>query len=182
LEALTVAKPIPSLERLKACFNYDEATGIFTHALARQGVKLGSRADRWATRNYRRIKIDYIEYAAHRCAWYIVHGVWPSDEIDHINGLPDDNRICNLREANKFQQAANTRKYVTGTTSRFKGVSFVKYGSTYKWRAAIFCNGKRTYLGWYDSEIQAAEAYCLASEELFGEFSAVNAKDLVEAA
>jgi hypothetical protein len=44
-----MAKPIPSLERLRACFKYDAETGIFTHALARHGVKLGSRADRWAT-------------------------------------------------------------------------------------------------------------------------------------
>lgn len=177
-----MAKLIPSLERLKACFNYDEATGIFTHALARQGVKLGARADRWATKDYRRVKLDYIEYAAHRCAWYYVHGIWPSNEIDHINGDPSDNRICNLREADKFQQAANMRKHVTGTTSRFKGVSFVKYGTTYKWRAAIFCNGKRTYLGWFDNEIEAARAYCVASGRMFGEFSAVDENDLAEAA
>lgn len=165
-----MVKPIPSLERMKTCFNYDEATGIFTHALARQGVKLGARADRWASRGYRRIKIDYVEYPAHRCAWLIVHGAWPPDEVDHINGVRDDNRIENLRLADRYQQMRNTQKPVT-SRNRLKGVTKVKSGRGHLWRAQITHMGEHIYIGWYPTEEIAADAYMDKARMLSGEFA-----------
>ena len=45
------------------------------------------------------IQIDKQRYFAHRVAWFYVYGVWPTDEIDHINGDKLNNSIENLREA-----------------------------------------------------------------------------------
>ena len=36
-------------------------------------------------------------YRAHRVIWALVHGEWPEGQIDHINGVRDDNRLENLR-------------------------------------------------------------------------------------
>lgn len=52
--------------------------------------------------NYVRIKIKIdgkaIPVSAHRLAWFMVHKKVPDNEIDHINGVGDDNRVCNLRD------------------------------------------------------------------------------------
>ena len=37
-------------------------------------------------------------YKEHRLIWLLNTGTWPEDQLDHINGVRDDNRIENLRE------------------------------------------------------------------------------------
>ncbi|HBC5385607.1 TPA: HNH endonuclease [Citrobacter koseri] len=47
---------------------------------------------------YIRIKLCGKNHKAHRLAWLYVHEHWPEGEIDHVNGIRDDNRIGNLRD------------------------------------------------------------------------------------
>ena len=42
----------------------------------------------------------------HRMAWALYYGRWPS-MIDHINGNPCDNRLCNLRETSCRENLVN---------------------------------------------------------------------------
>lgn len=108
---------------------------------------------------------------AHRIAWAIVMGRHPKDTIDHKNGIRDDNRFINLREATRAEQARNTSSS-RGSTSEYLGVSFrVDRG---RWRANIRANGKQKHLGYFDNEIDAAKAYDQASLKYFGEFSRLN--------
>ena len=58
---------------------------------------------------YVRIGIDGRKYTSHRLAWLYVHGVWPSDQIDHINRNRSDNRIANLRERRHLPRPAVQR-------------------------------------------------------------------------
>lgn len=60
----------------------------------------------------------------------------------------------------------------TGCTSIFKGVSW-NIGAE-KWLAAIRKNNKRTHLGYFSSELDAAETYDVAAIEQFGEFALTN--------
>src|ERR1700731_2752322 len=95
-------------DRVNEVLSYDPETGIF-----RWKVKLsdrspiGKRSGGHTSSGHWRIRVDGHYYLAHRLAWLLTHGVWPRDEIDHINRVRDDNRLANLREASHSQNHAN---------------------------------------------------------------------------
>ncbi|CAB4240509.1 putative NHN endonuclease [uncultured Caudovirales phage] len=107
----------------------------------------------------------------HRVAWFLYHGVWPKDEIDHINNIRDDNRIVNLREATHAENLSNQKPRVDGS-SKYKGVSWDKQNC--KWRASVMVDYKQINLGRYHKEEEAALAYNKAALEYFGEFAKIN--------
>lgn len=88
--------------------------------------------------------------------------------VDHINGNKFDNRMSNLRICTPSQSARNVSKTKKKCTSQYKGVDWNIKGM--KWRS--ICGGK--YLGYYDSEIEAAKAYNEAAKILFGEYAKLN--------
>ena len=92
-------------------------------------------------------------------------------ETDHANRDGLDNRRCNLREVTAHTQNMANRKS-TGGASQFKGVTFDKRWG--KWHAKIKYNGKRTYLGGFANEEDAARAYDEAAIAQWGEFASVN--------
>lgn len=94
-------------------------------------------------------------YAAHRIAWLIVYGTWPSGEIDHINGCRTDNRIENLRDVTRTENRMNACM-MSNNTSGHCGVSWSP--SAGKWAAYINLNKKRMWLGFYDRKEDAANA------------------------
>ena len=96
---------------------------------------------------------------AHRVAWAIYYGQWPKRFIDHINGIPDDNRIKNLRDVSVSENLRNSIKS-SNNTSGFCGVSWnIK---AQKWRAYIKLHGKNQHLGYFESIEDAAAARKLA--------------------
>ena len=62
------------------------------------------------SRGYIQVKADTHLLYAHRLAWLHFYGEWPADQIDHINGIRDDNRIVNLRDVSQQVNAQNQRK------------------------------------------------------------------------
>ena len=91
-------------------------------------------------------------------------------EVDHINGIRNDNRRCNLRLCTSHDNDCNKRK-VRGV-SKHKGVWFDK--SSKKWYSEIKVNGKRIRLGSYDTEDEAGKVYNDSAIEYFGEFANLN--------
>lgn len=91
--------------------------------------------------------------------------------IDHINGNKLDNRRCNLRFANKGQNAINSPRK-QGKTSKYKGVTFCKKRK--KYYATYFTNNKTFYIGTYLTEIDAAKARDKKVYEIYGEFAYLN--------
>ena len=77
-------------------------------------------------------------------------------QIDHVNNDKTDNSITNLRWCDNSQNCRNKKKR-EGATSNFRGVSLIK--SNKKWFAKCSLNGKQKYLGSYETEIEAAQAY-----------------------
>lgn len=58
---------------------------------------------------YTIIRIFDRNFPAHRLAWLLVNGTWPTGVIDHINGDRGDNRSCNLRDVTPTENARNRR-------------------------------------------------------------------------
>jgi hypothetical protein len=90
--------------------------------------------------------------------------------IDHINRNGLDNRRSNLRLATIAQNAWNSR--IRPNRSGYKGVWFAKDKG--KFRAAIWHNNKRIYLGYFDSPRQAALAYDTAAKKYHKDFAVLN--------
>ena len=162
---------IAQLRRLLA---YDAQTGVITWR-AGQGhlrngngrVRPGDEAGWRASNGYRIISFAGGRYQTHRLAWLFSYGVWPSREIDHINGIRDDNRIANLREATRSQNNGNS-KLSGRNTSGFKGVSPDQRGG---FKAQISKDGLRKFLGRFASAEEAHRAYILAAQDQWGKFA-----------
>jgi hypothetical protein len=85
-----------------------------------------------------------IPVKAHRVAFAIYHGRWPSSIIDHINGVRIDNRICNLREVTDIQNSRSQKLRGTNTS----GVMGVCWNARRKkWICRINNGVERLYLG-----------------------------------
>lgn len=155
---------------LTSILNYDPLTGIFTWAMPRSKITVGAVAGhtRKHAKPYVYIMIDGKDYSAHRLAWFYVHGVWPKEQLDHINGNHSDNRIENLREATQSQNMANKK---TTNKTGLKGVRYLPWIKKGKcWLAQITFNKKTTYLGSFYTKEEAHSAYCDAAKRLHGEF------------
>lgn len=145
-------------DRLRAIMNYDLTTGVFTWLCRKGGTACkGATAGTIEINGYLRIGIDRHIYRAHRLAWLYVHGVWPTGEIDHIDGDKANNRIENLRDVSRMTNQQNMRGPHKRGNSGFLGVS--RHASTGKWRARICINGKNKSLGLYASKEDASSAY-----------------------
>lgn len=96
----------------------------------------------------------------------------PNMVIDHINHNKLDNRIDNLRLANKSQNNYNRVVQSNNLSSDYKGVS--KNKQTGNWVAYITSNYKRQCIGSFTNEIACANAYNYHAKKLFGEYALLN--------
>lgn len=153
---------------LRDVLSYNSETGHFTWLKDRYRAKAGSRAGYRRPDGYWVVTVFGHSYRVGRLAWFFHYDNWPAAEIDHINGIRDDDRIANLRIATRSQNVANTRKKCS-SRNLLKGVTLARCGNRYT--AQIRIGGKNTRLGTYDSEKEAHEAYLAAAQKEFGAFA-----------
>ena len=137
---------------LKELLHYDPETGIFRWNKQRRNIKLGEVAGGRNSIGYIFIRLFYNRFLAHRLAWMYMYGNFPPDEIDHINGVRDDNRIINLRAVSHAENAKNQRINSTNT-SGVTGVSWNK--AAQKWKAQVRQDNKTLYFGIYSNFLDA---------------------------
>lgn len=152
-------------------FSYDPLTGVIVYKQLfgnTRTVAIGDVAGTLGRKGYRHITCNGRRYRAHRIAWLIMTGNWPKNQVDHINGIRDDNRWCNLREATQSQNSMN-QKIQNRNTTGYKGVTFSK--SHNKYRAQIQIAGKKMRIGLYTTPEEAFEAYVNTANKLFKDFA-----------
>lgn len=146
-----------TVEFLRDRLNYDPKTGIFTRKVTWHNKLAGSATGNIYANGYVRVSVGCKAHSAHRLAWFYVYGVEPSGEIDHINGIRDDNRIENLRDLTPSQNQQNRRSHSKCNKSGYLGVSWAK--NEKKWRSSIHFNGKLKHIGYFHDPKEAHEAY-----------------------
>lgn len=159
-----IANNPPPVEQVRFLFDYNPETGAFTRR-----VRVGQRGQvgksaAFDNGRYLRIHVKGRAFLAHRLAWLYVHGTWPGC-IDHINGDPRDNRLCNLRDmdAAGLHNQQNHRRAQPRNQTGFLGVQLTESG---RFAASIFANGRVVYLGRYDTAEAAHQVYVDAKRRL----------------
>jgi hypothetical protein len=104
--------------------------------------------------------------------------------IDHIDGNGLNNQKSNLRTCTHAQNRQNSRVNKSDKkSSKYKGITLIKYKVKCReggfeirkrWEARINHNKKRTYIGAFSTEIEAALAYNKKAIEYHGEFACLN--------
>lgn len=92
-------------------------------------------------------------------------------QIDHINHDGLNNQKNNLRIVINSQNQMNKQKR-ENCSSKFKGVYWHK--GIKKWTSSICVNKKRSHLGYFKNEEEAAIAYNKKANEFFGEYAYLN--------
>lgn len=172
-----MARPPIDAALLPELLEYDPETGVLTwKERGPEWFKSETSARTWNarfagrralssrdSRGYEAGKMLGRSVRAHRVCWALHTGEWPSDEIDHINGVGYDNRFANLREATRAENNQNLSSF-SNSTSRYPGVHWDR--NRCKWRAKIFSRGRDITIGRFETEEEAFAAYCAAKRKL----------------
>lgn len=155
---------------IKEYINYNPETGdlVWVKRPANR-VCIGDKVKSVDAYGYLSVAFRGKVWKAHRLAWFLYYGTLPNGDVDHINGDRLDNRISNLREASRVENLRNMAVSGKGL-SKYKGVS--KSGNS--WTAQITLNNKKIHIGCYKSEEEAALAYNIKAEKLYGKFARFN--------
>jgi len=141
----------PTQAQLKELYDYDPDTGFLVRKTQGTGVRRELRAK---AGYYIKVQFGDKWYFGHRIIWMMVYGHWP-DEVDHINGNRTDNRLCNLRNVTRQENARNRCKS-KNNTSGVVGVSWHILRN--KWQAHIVVNNERLHLGNFNNKEDAIAA------------------------
>ncbi|HFN5074003.1 TPA: HNH endonuclease [Pseudomonas aeruginosa] len=139
--------------RLRELFNYDPETGNFTWKVKRGKMKPGDQAGYLRKDGYIRLFFDYSYYQAHRLAMIYMGRDIQGLHVDHINGIPSDNRIENLRAVRHAENMRNMRM----PKSNKSGVCGVQAAGE-KWIASIRFERKVIHLGTFSNIEDAISA------------------------
>lgn len=155
-----------TVDEVRRVFHYDPSTGVFMRIEGGLGIKrkhvnvpLGCPG----RKGHLRVGYQGTLYRVHRLIWLYMTGSWPTDQIDHVNRNPSDNRWSNLRQATHAENIWNQR-----SKNRRRGVYVCKWTGRYS--STIRHNGKSIWLGRFDTADEASTAYEEASKRLRGSF------------
>lgn len=175
------ARELPTQEYLRECFDYNPETGILTwkerplyhfDGIVKNQKRFNTLvantvANARDGKNYITVPLMHRKYyKAHRVIWKLYYGKEPKYFIDHINGIPYDNRICNLQDIDNRENQIKSITYDRDSVSGYSGVTIYnnKYYSNIR-----DIDGKIVYLGIYDTPEEAALVREIKLKEIYGE-------------
>lgn len=158
-----------TVEYARKCISYDPSSGIFTSRLFMgSGKRLpGDPLGSVGSHGYMTTMVAGRAYLLHRLAWFMVHGRWPKEAIDHIDQNKLNNRLSNLRECTLGENNWNLPLSPLNS-SGVTGVHWDKRSG--RWMATIRADGKTKYLGKFKQKDDAASAYQSAVSRYRGHF------------
>jgi hypothetical protein len=118
------------------------------------------------------INIGGAKLVATDCIWAYHYGVWPPQGkiVDHKDRVRTNRKIANLRLATYSQNGFNA----VARNEFSKGVTFDAKRPSKPWRAQMRIEGRKTNLGRFATEKEAAEAYRQAALMHQGEFACLD--------
>jgi hypothetical protein len=147
---------------LKEIFDYVDGNLVYRYS-PRKNKKTGDIAGSIDSKGYLIVSVKGSRYKAHRLIWLWHYGEFPKHDIDHINGIRNDNHIENLRDVSRSVNMQNQKKGNVDNKSGLLGVHWNKDRD--KWNSIIYINGKRKYLGLFNCKNKAYEAYIKAKRQ-----------------
>ena len=151
------------IELVREYLAYDPSTGAITWEKNRGQRGIKGMAAGSISNGYIAIGLGGVRsIPAHRIAFALMHGRWPSLEIDHIDGNKTNNEWGNLREVTTEQNHQNLRNARSDNKVGTLGVS-MRDG---RYLAQIQVRGKKHWIGQFNSQQEASEAYIKAKREL----------------
>ena len=125
-------------------------------------VKIGDVAGSVKRNGYRHVQIDNTCHLEHRLVWIYFYGCLPDNDIDHINGIRDDNRVENLRAATRTENMRNSKRRKDNITGV---VGVYRDHKRDKWYSTIRLSGKNKFLGYFDCKLAATIVRKCAEKE-----------------
>lgn len=147
-------------EEARLRLHYEPDTGRLIWRRCRNTLRIGTEAKSIDASGYVQVNIGGSMCKGHRLAWLIHHGEWPNGDIDHINGVRNDNRIANLRVVTNAVNCQNKR--TSSNKCGLMGVHFHKGA----FRAKLQLNRKQIHLGRFATAEEAHAAYIDAKRRL----------------
>lgn len=155
-----------AFERVAELVRYEPETGNFYYTTRRSNAcRKDGIAGTNGPRGDRILRMDGKTYLAHRVAFVLMTGKWPSFDVDHIDGNPSNNKWENLRDISHKMNSYNVHKVPSHKKhSNLLGAQWCAQGGF--WKTEIMVEGKRFRLGTFDTEAEASAAYMQAKRDM----------------
>lgn len=158
-------------ERVREVLDYNQETGELRWRISKKGIVAGKAPGYENSAGYRVVCIEGRRYRAHRLAWLYMQGEWPVNEIDHINGVRNDNRAANLRDVSGHVNQQNRRQAQRpAVPSPFNtgllGTHFDRERQVFVAQIQNPVTRKQKNLGRYATAAEAHQAYLEAKRRL----------------
>jgi len=158
---------------LRENFSVNPETGSVLWSAPGRKRRVGAIAGTISPKGYLQIflRLEGVNYRlyAHRVAWALHYGEWPVGEIDHKNGVKDDNSITNLRRATGSENKYNKPKQANNEC----GLKWVKKDNRPRvnpWRACVRKDKVEYAKSGFSSKEEAYEWASMTAVKLHGQF------------
>ena len=158
-----------TFERANELFKYEPETGLLIRKVTTGNNRFhaGTAAGCSSPDGYLRVRIDKVLHQVHRVCYLLAYGSLPDDmQVDHINHVRDDNRLCNIRLVDNTINSRNASIGKNNTTG-VCGV-YVDKRRAKRYCAEIKVNRIKKFLGCFDTLEEAAAAARREAELKYG--------------